>query len=201
MTRNEPLVFLSCGGTIEKVALPGAQELGFDRSRVSDWAKACRITQPWRTETVMLIDSLEMTAGHRQQLADKIAATPEHQIVVLHGTDTMVNSATTIMLHRRDDQVIVLTGAMVPASQDSAEAMFNFGLATAAVQALSPGVYIAMSGRIFDANKTRKNLEMGIFEPTEPEFTAGADQEDDALENPTNGTLRITKRKITGFFR
>lgn len=204
MTSNEPLVFLSCGGTIEKVSLPDQPGLGFDHSRVSDWAKACRIAQPWRTETVMLIDSLEMTDDHRQQLAEKIAATTECRIVVLHGTDTMVQSAAAVMLHRKPHQTVVFTGAMVPASQDASEAMFNFGMATAAVQSLAPGVYIAMSGRVFDGNKTRKNLEMGIFEATDQsndsEPKSKADSASEKTE-PENGTLRITRRKMTGFFR
>ncbi len=133
----------------------------------------------------MLIDSLEMTDAHREKLANAVAGTQSSQIVILHGTDTMVESANRVMLQRRDDQTIVFTGAMVPASQAQSDAFFNIGLATGAVQTLPPGVYIAMSGQIFPADRVQKNKALGRFESTESE----------------NGTLRITKRKQTGGFR
>jgi len=196
MNTAQPLVFLSCGGTFEKVYFPNNGVLGFDRSRVSEWAASCRIAQPWRAETVMLIDSLEMNQAHRNQLADTIAAASEDRIVVIHGTDTMVESAKTVLLRCRNTQVIVFTGAMVPASQENSDAMFNLGMASAAAQVLNPGVYIAMSGQIFSADKARKNRERGVFESV-------LDNEaphDDGLES-SGGTLRITRRKMTGFFR
>ena len=161
---HEPLVFLSCGGPIEKVYLPEAGRLGFDRSRVADWAGRCRITVPWRAETVMLIDSLEMVDHDRQQLAQKIAQIPESKVVVLHGTDTMAESAKTIMLHRKEHQTIVFTGAMIPASLEESDALFNFGFACAAVQFLQAGTYIAMNGKIFPAGRAKKNTAAGRFE-------------------------------------
>jgi L-asparaginase len=164
MAINEPLVFLSCGGTIEKIYLPEAGRLGFDRSRVADWAERCRITAPWRAETVMLIDSLEMVDHNRQQLAQKIAQTPESKIVVLHGTDTMAESARTTMLHRKEHQTIVFTGAMIPASLGQSDALFNFGFACAAVQFLQAGAFIAMNGKVFPADRAHKNTAAGRFE-------------------------------------
>lgn len=164
MSSTEPLVFLSCGGTIEKIYRADSGAMGFDQSRVADWAKRCRIAQPWRAQTVMLIDSLEMTDGHRETLARAVAEAPERRIVVLHGTDTMTESAKAVMLHRKSDQVVVFTGAMVPASLENSDAMFNFGMATAAARTLKPGVYIAMSGQIFLADQAQKNHEAGMFE-------------------------------------
>lgn len=196
MNTTTSLVFLSCGGTFEKVYFPEQGVLGFDRSRISEWAQTCRIAQPWRAETVMLIDSLEMNQAHRNQLADKIAATPEDRIVVIHGTDTMVESAKTTMLRCRASQVIVFTGAMVPASQEHSDALFNLGMASAAAKLLNPGVYIAMSGQVFSADKARKNRELGVFEPV-----AENDDSQQSGNGPENGTLRITRRKMTGFFR
>ncbi|NBW01010.1 MAG: asparaginase [Betaproteobacteria bacterium] len=168
MASNEPLVFLSCGGTIEKIYLPEAGRLGFDRSRIADWAERCRITAPWRAETVMLIDSLEMVDHDRQQLGRKIAQTPESRVIVLHGTDTMADSAKAVMLQRKEHQVIVFTGAMVPASFEKSDALFNFGFACAAVQFLQPGTYIAMNGKIFLADRAQKNIAAGRFEEPTP---------------------------------
>jgi L-asparaginase len=62
------------------------------------------------------------------------------------------------------NKVIVLTGAMAPARFKYSDAAFNIGCAVAAVQVLTPGVYIAMSGRIFDPDCIKKNLEQNWFE-------------------------------------
>lgn len=181
------LILLSTGGTFEKVYLSQTGTLGFDRSRLSEWATRCRIAQSWQADTLMLIDSLEMTRAHREQIASHIAGLEEDRIVVIHGTDTMAETADVILLHRKENQVVVLTGAMVPASATDSDALFNLGMAVAATQTLPPGVYIAMSGQIWPAGAVRKNPEKGVFENAE--------------SNEDNGTLKITKRKLTGWFR
>ena len=62
------------------------------------------------------------------------------------------------------DKVIVFTGAMAPARFKGTDAVFNVGCAVGAVQSLPPGVYIAMSGQVFPADKVRKNRDAGRFE-------------------------------------
>jgi L-asparaginase len=54
---------------------------------------------------------------------------------------------------------------MQPAGFKVTDAVFNIGCAIAAAQILPVGVYIAMSGRIFVADKTHKNLMSNQFEP------------------------------------
>ena len=63
-----------------------------------------------------------------------------------------------------DGHVFVLTGAMIPYSLESSDAVFNLGFALASVQLLSPGVYIVMGGQVFMAGGIRKNREKGVFE-------------------------------------
>jgi L-asparaginase len=53
---------------------------------------------------------------------------------------------------------------MEPARLKYSDAEFNIGCAVAAVQVLTPGVYIAMNGRIFDPDRIKKNLEQNWFE-------------------------------------
>ena len=59
---------------------------------------------------------------------------------------------------------IVLTGSLSPARFKSTDAIFNVGMAVAAVQTVHPGVYIAMSGQIFEAGEVRKNRAENRFE-------------------------------------
>ncbi len=64
-----------------------------------------------------------------------------------------------------DGKTIVLFGAMQPARMRYTDAMYNLGVATAAVQLLPRGVHVAMNGRIFAPDRVRKNRERGRFEP------------------------------------
>jgi len=62
-------------------------------------------------------------------------------------------------------KTMVLTGALTPARFRTTDAVFNVGMAVAAVQVASPGVYIAMSGQVFAAGAVRKNRAENRFEP------------------------------------
>jgi L-asparaginase len=201
MNAAPPLVFLSCGGTIEKIVMPDTGQLGFDRSHLSEWLEQCRLGQPWRSETWMLIDSLDMTASHREALATHIAAMVEQRIVVVHGTDTMVESAAAVMLQRKAHQTVVFTGAMIPVSASASDGLFNLGMATAAAQSLPPGVYIAMSGQVFAADHVRKNRSLARFESSPPNSAAQHEKRSEPNASEDSSTVHIGRRRMTGFFR
>jgi L-asparaginase len=56
---------------------------------------------------------------------------------------------------------------MLPARFRSSDALFNLGCAIGALQVLTPGVYIAMNGRIAPAAAVQKNRAQSRFEPKE----------------------------------
>ena len=112
----------------------------------------------------MMVDSLDMTNEDRQLIALNCLRVPESQIVITHGTDTMVDTAR-VLATRVPDKTIVLTGAMIPYAFGSSDGLFNLGSALALCQVLPPGVYIAINGQVFDWDKTRKNRTTGAFEP------------------------------------
>lgn len=122
----------------------------------------CRLDVSVRT--LMMIDSLEMTGADRDMIARNCRDVPERHVVITHGTDTMVETAA-VLAREVPDKTIVLTGAMIPIAFGSSDGLFNLGGALTAVQALPPGVYIAMNGRIFDGDNVRKNRDTGTFEP------------------------------------
>ena len=59
---------------------------------------------------------------------------------------------------------IITTGARQPAAFAQSDAIFNIGCAIGAVQSKPPGVYIAMNGEVFDADRVRKNVPANRFE-------------------------------------
>ena len=124
------------------------------------------MTLPIHLDTLLAVDSLQMTDEEREMIAENALRSVEDLVVIIHGTDTMVKTAKLLEKKRdKDDKhVFVFTGAMIPYSLEDSDAVFNLGCAIAASQLLSPGVYITMGGRIYDANHVRKNMEKGIFE-------------------------------------
>lgn len=60
-------------------------------------------------------------------------------------------------------KTIVLTSALLPARFRDNDAIFNIGFAVAAVQMATPGVWIAMNGRLYDPGKVRKDRDQNRF--------------------------------------
>ena len=115
-------------------------------------------------EELFFKDSLDMDNEDRLMIAQRIKKEPIKNIVVIHGTDTMVQTAQTIKEHASQDKVVVITGAMLPFSLKESDAMFNFGGAFVATQTLEPGIWISMNGHIFRSDDVEKNKRKGVFE-------------------------------------
>ena len=151
------------GGTFDKAYDELEGKLYFKDSHLPEMLSLGRSNVPVTVRTLMMIDSLEMTASDRQLILDQCMNAPEDRIVVTHGTDTMEVSARALGESIRH-KTIVLTGAMVPYEFGSSDGLFNLGSALSFVQVLPPGVYIAMNGTHFAWNKVRKNRVAGVFE-------------------------------------
>jgi L-asparaginase len=80
----------------------------------------------------------------------------------MHGTDGMVETAS--WLGEIANKKIIFTGAMQPAAFSDTDAVFNIGCAVGAIQVVEAGVYIAMNGQIFVADKVVKNRAGQRFE-------------------------------------
>jgi L-asparaginase len=151
------------GGTFDKEYNEITGQLFFKETHLPEMISRSRVTPAVSVETLMMIDSLDMTAGERLMIAQKCNAVAENQIIVTHGTDTMAVTAA-VLAERVTGKTIVLTGAMIPYKFGSSDGFFNLGCALAFVQALQPGVYVAMNGRYFNWNNVRKNRQSGQFE-------------------------------------
>src|SRR5690606_34972681 len=98
---------------------------------------------------------LELNDADRAAIRRRIEEDDARLVVVTHGTDTMVQTAA--VLKGIAGKSIVLTGSLTPARFKSTDAVFNVGMAVAAVQVVQPGVYIVMNGQVFPAGSVRKN--------------------------------------------
>ncbi|MCX6551609.1 MAG: asparaginase domain-containing protein [Acidobacteria bacterium] len=154
---------LVTGGTFDKLYDEINARLHFTESQVPEMLRLGRCKVEVTIRTVMLVDSLEMTDADRELLAQNCLQAPESQIVITHGTDTMVETAAAIA-RRVTGKTVVLTGAMVPYAFGSSDGLFNLGSALSFAQVLPPGTYIAMNGRCFAWDRVRKNKKTGVFE-------------------------------------
>ncbi|MEW9900334.1 asparaginase domain-containing protein [Chitinivorax sp. PXF-14] len=159
------LRIITTGGTIDKVYFDAKSSYEIGDPMVTDILDEGLATVLHTVQSILKKDSLELTDEDRQLIYDAVLAAPERHIVITHGTDTM--PITALKLKSIVDKTIVLTGAMAPARFRRTDAIFNIGCAVAAAQALPAGVYITMNGRLFEAGKVRKNLDLGRFEATE----------------------------------
>ncbi len=155
------------GGTLDKQYNPLNGELIFNQSSVIDMLAQSRNTVKTDVETLMLKDSLEMSDEDRQSIANACNNSLDSQIIITHGTDTMVETAHAIAnelaANSPTDKTIVLLGAMVPYQFKGSDALFNFGCAMSAVQILPAGIYITMNGQVFDYREVQKNRAIGQF--------------------------------------
>ncbi|APV51460.1 asparaginase [Betaproteobacteria bacterium GR16-43] len=151
------------GGTFDKQydAIKGV--LTFKETHLPAILEQARLTAPVTLEINQLIDSLEMTDAHRSGVLDACRAAPEPSIIVIHGTDTMVETAR-VLGQAALGKTVVLTGAMIPYSVQGSDALFNLGFALALARTQPDGVYVAMNGRVFTWDNVRKDKVEGLFE-------------------------------------
>lgn len=163
MRETHPIRILVTGGTFDKEYNELTGELFFRHTHVQDMLRLGRCRLEVEIETLLMIDSLQMTEADRGLILERCRAAREDRIVITHGTDTLEMTAA-VLGRNISGKTIVLTGAMVPYTFGSSDGMFNLGTALAFVQTLEPGVYAAMNGRCFPWNKVYKDRERGVFE-------------------------------------
>lgn len=150
------------GGTFDKVYYDALSDFQIGEPMATEILREAAVTFAFKVESLLKKDSLELTDDDRALIRGKVAACPTRHILITHGTDTMTQTAA--VLRDIPGKVIIFTGAMQPARMRNSDAAFNLGVAIGALQCLGDGIYIAMSGRIFEAGKVQKNRAAGCFE-------------------------------------
>ena len=161
----QPLRVIATGGTFDKCYDPATGRLGFaPASHLERLLRQARVDPEPAIETLMLIDSLDMDEDHRARIVAACRRATERSIVIIHGTDTLPETARALATSSLP-ATIVLTGAMVPATIEGSDALFNLGFALACARCLPAGVHVAAHGRVFAWDAVRKNRAAARFEP------------------------------------
>ena len=154
--------FITTGGTIDKIYFDALSQFEVGESQISHILGEGLVEFDYDVVPLLQKDSLDVTDDDRARLREYIAEDEAERYVITHGTDTMPETADA--LRGIQGKTIVLTGALSPARFKTTDAVFNVGMAVAAVQVAAPGVYIAMSGQVFAAGEVRKNRAANRFE-------------------------------------
>jgi L-asparaginase len=156
--------FITTGGTIDKIYFDALSQFEVGESVVQHILTDGLVDLEYDVVSLFQKDSLEVDDADRKALRQFIEVDDATRYVITHGTDTMPETAAA--LSDLKGKTIVLTGALTPARFRTTDAIFNVGMAVATVQVAKPGVYISMSGQVFDAGAVRKNRAENRFEAT-----------------------------------
>ena len=156
------LLIITTGGTIDKIYFDDKSDYQIGDPQISLILHAMNVGFEIEVNALMRKDSLHLNDQDRQLIRSTIIQSDTQHVLITHGTDTMVETAT--VLKDLENHTIVMTGALNPARFRDSDAVFNIGCAVGAVQCISAGVYIAMNGKIWDPDLVRKNRSANCFE-------------------------------------
>ena len=158
------MLILNTGGTFNKRYNPlnGEVEVPYDNNAIETILQTN--LSEYDLAAVMYKDSLDMDMNDRKILANIIMESVDNSFLIIHGTDTMHETAeflSTVF----EDRKIVITGAMRPFEIDKIESSLNLGSSIGFLKAQEKnGVYICMNGYIEPWEKIKKNTLKGQFE-------------------------------------
>jgi len=107
------VAILTTGGTFDKVYFDANSEYSIGDPCITAILDEGNVNSDYRIQSILKKDSLDITSKERQIIKNSVQECVEERIIIIHGTDTMVETAKS--LEDIKDKTIVLTGAMQPA--------------------------------------------------------------------------------------
>ena len=158
------LVFIQTGGTIDKDYPHTTKGWAFEFGEPAciRMLKKLNPSFHYSVLTAFQKDSLEIDEKDLNKLADLIEKQEESKIIITHGTDTMIETAS-YLDERIKDKLIIITGAMLPERFKNSEAELTLGTAIGAANSLNKGVFIAMHGIVKPFREINRDLDSGKY--------------------------------------
>lgn len=157
------ILFIQTGGTIDKDYPKTTEGYAFEIAEPAVKSILQKINPNFEFDVISVLkkDSLDITEEDRKKIYEACQKTDIDKIIITHGTDMMIETAK--KLSSIKNKVIILTGAMKPEKFSDSDASFNVGVAVGAINSLNNGIFIAMNGRVYSADKCKRNLQSGQF--------------------------------------
>ena len=143
----EEILIVTTGGTIDKVYVDQKSDYQVSQTIIGSLLSEAQVTHLYRIMEVLQKDSVDLNDADRQTIHSAIVGDLSAQIIVTHGTDTMTDTAQ--YLSDIEGKTIIMARSLAPARFAMTDAMFNVGMAVAAVRAMYHGVYIAINSTVF----------------------------------------------------
>lgn len=152
------VVVLTTGGTIASARGAGGRIAPTTRDPVA------ALSDPYvQVRDVMAVDSSTMSLALMVEIRDAVTTALDDPrvvgVVVLHGTDTLEETAMFLDMFHRDPRPVVLTGAQRPADHPDPDGPRNIETAIATARRTDlrdRGVLVAFGDRVMPARGTRK---------------------------------------------
>lgn len=173
MTTKQRVHILATGGTIAGTGVDDSN-VGYSPGELSVETLLASVPSALdiadvSVEQLFSIGSQDITESHWFELLGRIdehcRRNPDVGLVVLHGTDTLEETAWFLDMHHEHDTPIVLVGAMRPANAISADGPANLicGIIAAAdTAARGRGVMICSDIEIIAARNAMKSATLGV---------------------------------------
>lgn len=117
-------------------------------------------------QEILFKDSIHLTDEDRSLIVTSVL--DKHRtydsIIILHGTDTIVQTGTTLLKELKDLKIpIILTGSMKPLEMIASDALQNITESLVIGKLLNPGVYLSFHSEIFQIPYVRKDHKRNTF--------------------------------------
>ena len=157
------ITFIQTGGTIDKDYPKTTKGYSFEISEPATKRILEKLNPTFEYEIISVLkkDSLEITKEDRNRILEACKKTKNNKIIITHGTDTMLETAS--VLNEIKDKTIIITGAMRPERFSNSDAPINIGIAIGALNILENGTFIAMHGKVLLWDKCKRDMKTGQF--------------------------------------
>lgn len=136
-----------------------------EKSVIPGYVKGLKLYFDVEFTEVCMKDSRDLSREDMDQILNTIENSKHKKILITHGTYTMPDTGRFLSAKlKRKDQVIILTGSMIPMHGfTNSDGPFNLGFSMAMLQKLDSGIYVCMNGRVFGYEEVAKNIAEGRF--------------------------------------
>lgn len=162
----DPIHFIITGGTIDSYYEGSLDTVKpSEKSIIPSYVKGLKLYLDVEFTEVCMKDSRDLTHDDLEKILETIENSKYKKILITHGTYTMPDTGRFLNANlKRKDQVIILTGSMVPMHGfTNSDGPFNIGFSMAMLQKLDSGIYVCMNGALFDHQEVAKNISEGRF--------------------------------------
>lgn len=155
------------GGTIDSYyegSLDTAVPL--KHSAIPRYLKNLKLYHKFHYTELCMKDSRSISLADRQKMIRIIKQSKSNFILITHGTYTMPETGRYLEQHlpSNHNKTIILTGSMIPLDGFTfSDGGFNLGYAISKMHCTTPGVYVAMNGKLFPAKTATKIVSKGRF--------------------------------------